>query len=924
MNYSAKKSWAALALMLGASATVANLGFAQAAASSEEKVTTLEKFEVTGSYIPVAGTATAIPVTTLDSQAIENTGINTNLLEVLRKTAPQFSGNGNLGNTNANISNGATGGGSALAFRNTQTLVLVNGRRSAYAPILSSGGFQFVDVNLIPISAVEKVEILQDGASAIYGTDAVAGVVNIILKSDFKGFETGGRYSFSDNNGNYAERKAWLVGGTSTDKTGITISAEWTKSDPLFQFEREYSNPAFGTATFAGVVNIGAQFFVLNPSLNAPPQNQDLTAAQLVANGTYISLASSSNLISGLGAEAQFSFNLSQFVTLLLGNERQSATLNFDHQWTDNVSVFGDLLYSATKTFSQINAQPTAASLAANNPFNPFDVSITARNRFLSRPRQYFYDTNNLRGVLGAKGTIGDNWRWEAAATNNRIDQNYTNPGLIDTQARVAAVSAGTLNYTARQQAPGALDASGVFGEALGQATSELSTYDARVSGRLFDLPAGEVGFATGVEWRSEKLSQTADRNSQAATFGWDSATTLDPFKADRDVNAYFLNVRAPVLGSSDGRGMLLEFEGALRYEKYSDTDDPTVPKFSFRWLPVDDQFAVRGTYSESFAAPTLFQLFGPGGIGFTAPLALNRFGGGPLITGQANARSGANPRLLPSTAKGYTFGVVWSPRSIKGFSTTLNFFNVEQEDLISSIGSATILQDVELNGTASPFAPFVRFGTAASQTAAFDNGAPVTAAGQIGNRFIDTVYVSDTLVNIAKQELNGVDVAVNYTWNSDTWGKFDTSLVGIWWNTYEFQTLPGTAVIDTVGQATNFNGTIPEYQTYLSAVWTRGKWGATFGWSYIPSVTDVNAFNPADSRADESVEAFHSVDLSVRYTFGSEWKWLNGLAVRVGANNVFNESPPSAQGTFTQSNADTATYGAVQRLFFIEAKYSY
>jgi iron complex outermembrane receptor protein len=211
----------------GLSLFAANAAFAQSAAPADDTVK-LEKFVVTGSYIPFAGTATAVPVTVLNSEAIADTGVTTNVLEVLRKAAPQFSGNGNLGNSNANISSGGTGGGSQVSFRNTQTLVLINGRRAAYAPILSSGGRQYVDVNLIPIAAVERIEILQDGASALYGTDAVSGVVNIILKSDFKGFEVGAYYGTSDNDGNYAQRKFSIVGGTSTDKTGITVSAEWS------------------------------------------------------------------------------------------------------------------------------------------------------------------------------------------------------------------------------------------------------------------------------------------------------------------------------------------------------------------------------------------------------------------------------------------------------------------------------------------------------------------------------------------------------------------------------------------------------------------------------------------------------------------------------------------------------------------------
>src|SRR4029077_10678413 len=142
-----------------------------------------------------------------------------------------------------------------------------------------------------------------------------------------------------------------------------------------------------------------------------------------------------------------------------------------------------------------------------------------------------------------------------------------------------------------------------------------------------------------------EFLKQAADRLSQNDTFGWDSGTTLNPFQKRRTIKAPFVNLRVPVIGPPQKiTGFhLLEVEGAARKEIYSDTDDPLVPKFSFRWLPVDDQFAIRGTYSKSFSAPSLPNLFGPGGIGFTSSLNLTRFGGGINITGQANSKSGSN-----------------------------------------------------------------------------------------------------------------------------------------------------------------------------------------------------------------------------------------------------------------------------------------
>src|SRR5471032_1719006 len=257
-----RKFMAALSLMATAG-LLATSGFAQTTATTTTttstttapEVQTMEKFEVTGSYLLPAANSVAIPVITVDSAQIENSGNTTSVLEILRKTTPQFSGNGNIGAQNANVGSGSTQGGSQLALRNASTLVLINGRRMANSATAASGNSQFVDVNQIPVAAIERIEILADGASAIYGSDAVSGVVNIILKSDYEGFESGGRYGWSTDRGHYAERSAYVVGGTSNGKTSITLSAEWAKTDPIYNYERPFSTPTFGTQSFAGSVS---------------------------------------------------------------------------------------------------------------------------------------------------------------------------------------------------------------------------------------------------------------------------------------------------------------------------------------------------------------------------------------------------------------------------------------------------------------------------------------------------------------------------------------------------------------------------------------------------------------------------------------------------------------------------------------------
>jgi iron complex outermembrane receptor protein len=884
---------------------------------------TLDRMLVTGSFIPVAGTSTAIPVLKLPGKLIEDTAISTNLLDVLRKMLPQFTGDATVGNSNAGLASNDTNGGSKLAFRGAQTLLLLNGRRLTYSPVLASGGSQFVDVNLIPLAAIERIEVLQDGASALYGSDAVAGVVNIILRRNYQGFEAGGRYAVSDNPGKYAERTAWLVGGFNAPQTDLTVSLEWAKSDPLFMSERSFSSPSLGgTPTFPGVVTIGAAAYVLNPALNAPPLNLDLTAAQLVANGTYLPV-DVNRLISATGAERQYAFDTSPYMMLLLASERQAATATWTHR-LPSVEIFGDLMYARTRTFSQLAATPFSAIIPNSDPTNPFGATsgnVRARNRLVDFPRQYRNDTPSFRGVVGLKGDLSPDWQWECAAGHSQSNQSYTNANLIDTAGRISAVSAGKLNLFARQQAAGAVAASGVLGTAWGKGASQLDTADLRVNGTLRRLSAGEVGFAAGIEWRRESLHQDSDLKSQTATFGWDSATSLDPLGCHREVRAGFINVRVPLLGRMGEAQSRLEVEAAARYERYTDSGESAVPKFTIRWLPFGPELALRGTCSESFAAPTLPQLFGPGGVGYSAPLSLARYGGGAPISGQANVRYGANPSLQPTTSHNQTLGVVWSPRSTKGLSVALDYFHLEQVGQVGTIGADTILANVEANGPASPYARFVRIDLPAGANP-FDRGSPITAPGQIGSNPIDDIYVTDRLVNMGVIRYAGVDLKADLAWTSASWGRFTTSLFGTWWDYYRVQPLPTTTEVETIGRNSSYTGTIPRYQTYLGEHWDKGRWSATAGWSYVPKVKYPDGYVPADPTRT-GVESFSTIDVSVAYAFNLDRVHARRLWVRLGANNVLNEPPPVVVGASSR-HFDGNLYSPVGRLLYLETRLSF
>jgi iron complex outermembrane receptor protein len=888
--------------LLGAGLSVfaATAAFAQ----QTDETVKLEKFVVTGSYLPAAANSFAVPVIAVDSKTIENSG-SSNVLEILRKTVPQFNGNGNLGSGNANVGSGSTNGGSQLALRNTATLVLINGRRVAYAPVGASGGFQFVDVNLIPASAIERIEVLADGASAIYGTDAVAGVVNIILKTDFQGFQMGAHYGWTDNDGHAKERGAHVVGGVSNGTTSMTISADWFKEDPVFAFQRPYSAVTFGTPTFAGSVNIGSQFYYLDPARGAPAVTPGgLSPAALVAAGVY----------SGPRTQGQqFElFNLSQYVTQKIGNERQSLTFAAEHKISDSLSLFADFLYSNTQTASQINGQPlNLGGFAPGDPGNPFNVTVTPRNRLVTNPRQYLSDTTGIRGVVGLKGTLSPDWNWEAAANYNRIKQDYQNPGVINNNNLFNAVVDGAFNMFSRDNDPALYGPYNIVGVATGGFLSRLSNYDLKVTGKAFDLPAGPLDVALGGEIRKEFLSGIADPLSipdQFGNIGWNGATSLSPFSASRKVESMFAEVRVPLMKDAPG-AHLLELSGALRYEKYSDTSDPTVPKVTVRYLPFDDQFAIRGSYSKSFSAPTLYNLFGPSGIGFTAPFTLTPVGGGADIDNlQTNYQSTANPNLDPAKARNWTAGIVYSPKAVKGFSVSIDYWNIKQTGLIAAFGGATILQDVETLGAASQYANRVKIGGF--------TGAAITAPGQISGGVPDDIYVTDALVNLASLELDGFDITAKYTLNTDTMGRFDfASNTGIY-NSYDFVFFPGDAPFETVGRSTVTNGTIPRWQTYTSADWTLSSWGAFAGLRYLPGVDSDDV--------DTSIGSFYTLDLSASYTFGSSVKYLSGAKVTFGVTNVFNRFGPLDPTVNTDANVDISTYGSMGRFMYVDLKFKF
>jgi len=974
----------------GLSLFAANAAIAQQApADSKEDAVKLEKFVVTGSYIPMAADAIAIPVAIINSEEIARTGVTTNALEVLKKAVPQFTGNGNIGSNNANVGSGSTGGGSQASLRNLTTLTLINGRRAAVSPISGTGGNQFVDLNIIPLAAIDSIEVLLDGASATYGSDATSGVINIKTKRDYNGVELSGFYEWTDQQGKWANRGGNFVLGAGNGKTNLTIAGGWSRQDPMYQFERSYSNPQYGTPTWGGTINFGSSYFRLNPAYVSPPVGAVKPTVTFVNNSTLQPLAAiptapdgkpyfgvvGSNAVywgkaatSGAGVvgfgagelafgsspEAeQVAFNLANYVTILQRREQRGAIMTFDHKLTDQIEFFGDIMIAQTYTFSQINAQPVGTTpdfnVTSAHPDNPFGNTLRVRNRFVANPRQYIYNTNFARAVMGFRGDINDRLSYETAVNINQSDLAYKNPGVIKAAGLLASAGivplatsqAGTAINMFQGSIPNSdVAAANFVGVATNDFTSALRSFDARVIYKAFELSSGDVVIATGGEFRTDSLRGTADLdsipNGETGAIGWTGATSVNPFAAKRTITAGFVEIQAPLASPQQALSWAHSFDVGLaaRYEKYSDTDDPTVPKITFRWLPFNDEFAVRGTYGESFNAPTLYQLVGPSDVGFTPEVILLPFGAADIpanyVGGQGQIRGGSNFTLTPATSKSITAGVVWSPKKVKGFSVEATYYKIDEENIVGVLSSQGILQDVETLGAASPYLSqnagannsVGNVINPATGKSLYDvrvegfrtNGDPITAPGQVAGN-IDSIYIDRPLVNIATQETSGVDLKVKYRWDLPAVGMIDISSTVAYVLDYKFGST------DIGGLATVTGGTIPEWQAYTVLSWQRNNWDAFIGNRFVPAVPAPDEFSSGITEAEQ----YSEFDVGVSYRFDGRWsKVLNGLKLSLIVNNVGNEHAPQLPDTFSNDSIDTGMYDPVGRRFVLSASYKF
>lgn len=942
----------------------------------------LQEVVVTGTLIPTSPDAAAVPVTTLDASQLQQTGVTTNTLDMLRKAIPAFAGRSNAGASNAQNHNQFTAGGSQIQLRNMPTLVLVDGERVAIDAVAGlNGSKDFVDVSQIPAAALQRVDVLTDGASSLYGSDAIGGVVNFILRQDYHGFSFGGHYGRAS--GDYSERSYHATGGGDVGPVNITATASYSKTSPLWQYQRSFASPKTGVTpggALPGVV--GGATYALAPGLTTPnvPTGAAATAAsyaQLAAAGVYDPTTATA-LSNG--------FDYSRYAMLLQQQENDAFVANITTKsfFDGRVKAFGDVMISRDKVASTAwaaSGQPFSAgslTVPAGAPYDPLTTNATGVTFADSAlPKGVFDTTEAYRVTAGLKGKLGAGWIWQSTVdySESKLTEDDTNllykPNLAPAVAGGYDSSGNALAGGAYSQVyPGysinnakvlqpalnpfavsgftSTELANLYGTEQLHGDSKLYSWDAHAVGSLFSLPAGKVSLAAGLNWRREQTSGHADPNGRVTdpatglTTGndqnWIGGVSTDPFTHGRDDSAVYAETRVPITSGRMNLPALQQFElvAAARFEHYSDAGSATVPKFGFRWEPFDSQLVFRGTYTKSFVAPPLYQAYGPFDTRpVTGNIPAGVLGEPTLGAYSFNGEDGNNPSLQPATSVSRSIGFTFRPKLVNGLEVTADFSSIDLYGFAGGIGFNNIFNSVNRLGSASPFfnnlgqGNFVNFGG----TDAFATPGALAAYLKANPANVQNLYVEDRFTNLAVLQERSWTVGVLYLLPWTDYGTWTVSSNGAVFDSFKFSDGLGDAPIQYAGNASNlgvFAGTLPKYRFYSTIDWAFRGVDITVANTYVSSVQDMGPDGTlgGGKLSPIAVSSYSAWDLRAAYDFhlGHGAESNTKLTLSVGVNNVGNKMPPLAPRAFSNqfTNADIGTYSPIGRLVYGDVAVSF
>ena len=886
------------AIPFALSLLTANLLVANTALAQDDNKN-LEEVVITGSYIKGSGTDEASPVEVLDSEYIQKQGALT-----IGELTQKLSVSSGAENNPDSFTSGEIQGTSNVNLRGlglTSTLVLVNGKRQTLAATVANDGSVFVDTATIPMAALERVEILKEGATATYGSDAIAGVVNFILREDFEGLEVSAGHQSVESSSQTTDDISVVAGFGLGEKTNVLLSGSFLQQDPMSSSERGYT-------TINAISTLGRSFLNLGGLAPGLPVFIDGTGdysgtygpgetipdANCEANGGILGTP----FIPSLGGQ-KCGFLYGPRFNLVNEEERTNVYAMVSHEMDNGVKVRGELGFAKNEVLDNPQSPsypalnfPTIAPGQAGSPFNGFvrwyGRPLGAETPSPLAPR----NSETLRASLDLSGSLDDgDWDWNASVTYSENDREAYQPDTIASRLTAALAGQGgasgteTFNvFDPSQNSAELIDY--ISATTYTNRQTELLVADLVVSGPWFDLAStgSTVNLAYGAQFRNERYA--VDRN--------DIYTQRpDPLTGElQDVDLIFLGGGAPVDVSRDSFAAFaeasvalteaLEVNVAARYESL-DTDSSFDPKLSLRWQAADE-VVVRASMSTAFREPSLIQQYNVGTSlqQIRDPLSP---GGSLFIRVRAEGRND----LVAETSTNTNLGVVWSPS--ENLNMSVDYWSFEYEDVIT-------VENAQAKINADPTGDF------ASRVNGVLNGILVE-------------YLNAEEVNT-----DGIDVTADWGMSVDNVGDVGIQLSMSRFMSYEIPDGSG-GLTDVVGAFNydNFVRSLPETKWNLTADWARGNHSAAV---VVYSVDSYKTNRPVSAYAENlgfssKINTWRTVDLRYNYDF----ELGDTTAVfTVGGKNILDRQAPMVWDD-TNFSYDPKQHDPRGRMFFARVKFA-
>jgi iron complex outermembrane receptor protein len=933
-----------LATSVGAAAFVS----AALPAQDQDDAEQLETITVVGSRIKRTDIETSQPVFVLEREDLQQTGLTSvgDILQDLAVTGPTLNttfNNGGNGETRIDL----------RGLGSNRVLVLVNGRRWV------SGLSGAVDLNSVPAAIIERVEILKDGASAIYGSDAISGVINITTRADYDGAEANAYLGENEEGDGRTESYDFTVGSAS-ERASVVMNASYVKQEPVFAGDREISSlPLFG---FPGNVASPGQ-----ASSTTPYGRFGFGASGgRLPNGAPGTLT----LIPGRPGTSTGDFRLYNFATdgfnfapdnyLLTPQERASVFAQARYQITDSIVFRSEVLYNNRRSAQLLADTPLTIGtggarlielgiqVAPDAAFNPFGQTVTRvqRRLFETAGRVFRQDADTFRfagGFDGGFDLFDRSFTWDVNYTYSDSTVNRTTDGLVNLERVRRAIGPAA---NCRGQATDGCVPLNLFGgpgsitpqmlnyiefTAQDEFRNDLRNYTANLTGDLFELPAGPLGFAAGYEYRRVT---GFDQPDALTSSGVSSGNARLPTAGGYSLDEFYAEFNLPLLKDL-AFAEIFEINLAARSSDYSNFGDTTNGKLGFRWKPITD-LLVRGNYSEGFRAPAISELFSGQSDSFpplTDPCSAssnpagdvlarcrNGFGGvagTPAGYQQVNAQIrttvGGNPNLGPELATTRTLGLVYSPGYLEGLDLFLDWYRIELTGTVGLPQAQNIINNCYVGGLSEDCSTIARD----------------PASGNV----IELLAVLD---NLGEFTVEGWDFTASYRFDTE-FGRFrvlsDNAYFSEW-----------TGILAPLTPETSFNGNYfdrtPTWRlrSNITLDWQRGDWGASLSTRYLSAMDEdcalpqavavaltragITTADPCSkpnviSATFANAGAENEIDATWYFDAQATWDAPCNARIAGGVRNLTDEEPPVAFSTF--QNQFDPQYDVPGRFWYVQ-----